>query len=371
MTPTLDKTKPRSSAAATVEQQLLAQPGKFDFYQAVDLLERQLQTAPSHRQPAVRFQTPASTAFPTSEIDSVQPASDDEPARMVVSFMGLTGPSGVLPQHYTEQLIQLKRRLRGAAKHALHAWYDLFSNRFIGQLYRAWAGRRIDRGVANGDANRLDPDRFTNSLHSLAGVGSPALRDRLQVRDKTEEWTIDRVSDQALARHAGVLSRRQRPASQIEAVLTDYFQAPIKLLPFQGQWLALEDADRTRIGSQSQANQLGVDAVLGGRVWDLQSRVRLRVGPLSRERFEQFLPDAPAGPQRRRFQLLCQMTRLLLGPCVDFDVQLVLEQSSVPRLQSQSVSGHRLGWETWLTSEPLTRDGHEPVFKPIETTTIR
>lgn len=371
MTPTLDKPKPCNSAAATVEQQLLAQPGKFDFYQAVDLLECQSQPAPSHRQPAVRFQTPATTAFPTSEIDSVQPSTGDEPARLVVSFMGLTGPSGVLPQHYTEQLIQLKRRLRGAAKHALHAWYDLFSNRFVGQLYRAWSGRRIDRGVVNGDANRLEPDRFTNSLHSLAGVGSPALRDRLQVRDKTEEWTIDRVSDQALTRHAGVLARRQRPASQVEAVLTDYFQVPIKLLSFQGQWLSLEDADRTRVGSRGQANQLGVDAVLGGRVWDLQSRVRVCVGPLCRERFEQLMPDTFAGPQRRRFQLLCQMTRLLLGPCVDFDVQLVLAQSSVPRLKSQSADGHRLGWDSWLVSEPLTRDGHEPVFEPIEATTIR
>lgn len=369
MTPTINKTKPRIDAAS-VEQQLLAQPGKFDFYQAVDLLERLPQAAPSHRQPSLRFQTPASTAFPTSEIDSVQPATGDEPARMVVSFMGLTGPSGVLPQHYTEQLIQLKRRLRGAAKHALHAWYDLFSNRFIGQIYRAWAGRRIDRGIVNGDANRLEPDRFTNSLHSLAGVGAPSLRDRLQVRDKTEEWTIDRISDQALARHAGVLSRRQRPAAQIEAVLTDYFQAPIKLLPFQGQWLSLEDADRTRVGLRGQSNQLGVDAVLGGRVWDLQSRVRLRVGPLSRERFEQFLPDTSTGPQRRRFQLLCQMTRLLLGPCIDLDVQLVLEQSSVPRLQSLSASGHRLGWDAWLTSEALARDGHEPVFEPIEATTL-
>jgi len=370
MTPTLDKTMSCGASAPTVEQQLLAQPGKFDFYQAVELLERQSQATSSHRQPAVRFQTPASTAFPISEIDSVQPSTGDGPARMVVSFMGLTGPSGILPQHYTEQLIQLKRRLRGAAKHALHAWYDLFSNRFIGQLYRAWASRRIDRGVVSGDANRLEPDRFTNSLHSLAGVGATALRDRLQVRDKTEEWTIDRVADQALARHAGVLARRQRPAAQIEAVLTDYFQAPIKLLPFQGQWLSLEDVDRTRIGSSGQASRLGVDAVLGGRVWDLQSRVRIRVGPLSRERFEQFLPDTSAGPQRRRFQLLCQLTRLLLGACVDFDVQLVLEQSSVPRLQSQSAGGHRLGWDAWLTSEPLRRDGHEPVFEPIETTTL-
>ena len=370
MTSTLEKTKPRGASVLSVEQQLLTQPGKFDFYQAVELLERERQTKPSHQRPAVRFQTPASTAFAVSEIDSIQPGSGSEPARMVVSFMGLTGPSGVLPRHYTEQLIQLKRRLRGAAKHALHAWYDLFSNRFVGQLYRAWAGRRIDRGVVDGDANRLEPDRFTNALHSLAGVGSPALRDRLQVRDKTEEWTIDHVADQALARHAGVLARRQRPASQIEAVLTDYFQAPIKLLPFQGQWLSLEDADRTRISSRGHANQLGVDAVLGGRVWDLQSRVRLQVGPLSRERFEQFLPDTSAGQRRRRFQLLCQMARLLLGPCVDFDVQLVLEQSSVPRLQSQSTSGNRLGWNAWLASYPIGRDGHEPVFEPIEATEL-
>ncbi|QDV74006.1 type VI secretion system baseplate subunit TssG [Botrimarina mediterranea] len=370
MTSTLDKTKPQSAGACSVQEQLCKQPGKFDFYQAVDLLQRQAPSESSHRQQAVRFQTPASTAFPASEIESIQAATGEDPARMVVSFMGVTGPSGVLPRHYTEQLVQLQRRVRGAAKHALHAWYDLFSNRFIGQLYRAWAGRRIDRGVVGGDADRIEPDRFTNALHSLAGVGAPSLRDRLQVRDKTEEWTLDRVVDQALARHAGVLARRQRPASQIEAVLTEYFQTPIKLLPFQGQWLSLDDTDRTRAGMRGQANRLGVDALLGGRVWDLQSRVRLQVGPLNQERFEQFLPETTAGPRRRRFQMLCQMTRFLLGPCTDFDVQLVLQQTSVPRLQSQATGSRRLGWDAWLTSEPLARDGNEPVFEPIETTTL-
>ncbi|TWT97772.1 hypothetical protein Pla108_19240 [Botrimarina colliarenosi] len=373
MTTKLSKPATPHAVKASVAEKLFTEPGKFDFYQAVGLLEKiadQQSPDSGAKGRAVRFRTPASTAFSTSEIESIEPAAPGRPAEMVVGFMGLTGPSGVLPRHYTEQLVQMERRLRGAARRTLHAWYDLFSNRYIGQLFRAKAGRRIDRGVATGESSDAEPDRFTTALQSLGGTGMPALGGRLLVRDASDEWLLDRIPDAALARHAGVLARRQRPASQIAATLSDYFQAPVRIESFRGQWLKLEPADQTRLGGAGQANQLGVDAVLGSQVWDRQSRVRVVVGPLDRHRFEQFLPDPTPGKQRRRFQLLCQLTRLLLGPELDYDVQLILKRPEVPRLQATTSGPARLGWDAWLGSRASDRDGDEPIFEPIEATTL-
>lgn len=365
--PTVERVDPDS-----VEQQLYADAGRFDFYQAVTLLKKSATVGARNggSQPAsVRFETPASTAFPASAVGSVQPATAEDPAtRVTVNFLGLTGPSGVLPRHYTEQVIRLERQLRGAAKRTLRAWYDLFNNRFVGQLFRAWSGFRIDRGIASGEADLAEPDTFTNSLHSLIGLGSPALRNRLAVVDDTGE-TVDRVRDLSLLRHAGTLARRQRSAAQIGAVLTTHFGVPIEVEQFRGQWLTLEESDRTRLGKAAGANQLGLDAIVGSRVWDVQSRVRIRVGPLSQQRFRQFLPDVSPGAGQRRFVMLCQLTRMLVGAELDFDVQLILRESDVGPLGINGQAGsQRLGWDSWLATKPLGHDGKDPVFEPIEST---
>ncbi|TWT75606.1 hypothetical protein Pla123a_31160 [Posidoniimonas polymericola] len=351
----------------SVEQQLFADPCAFDFFQAVSLLEKRQSAERTPGTPAAKFATPASTAFPASAIEALEHGeSPAEPPRMTVNFMGLTGPSGVLPRHYTELLVQIESRLRDATKRTLGAWYDLFSNRFVAQFFRGWAKCRIDRGVADGRAELVKPDAFTGSLYSLIGLGQARLRDRLSVAD-ANGTVRDRVRDPALVRHAGLLSGRRRPAREVAAMLSDYFQAPITILQFQGQWLELAACDRSRIGVNGAANRLGVDCVLGQRVWDRQSRVRVRVGPLCGERFKEFLPAVNDADARPRFVSLCQMVRLAIGSELDFDVQLVLREQDAPRLEARTEQpAARLGWNSWLSAGPLGRDGDDPVFEPIE-----
>lgn len=374
MTTTADKPK-APAKKGSVEQQLYDDPCAFDFFQAVSLLEQAGAEQGGKDRPAATFETPASTAFPASAIESLTPGDGpDKPPRMTVSFMGLTGPSGVLPRHYTELLVQIETRLKGAAKRTLNAWYDLFSNRFVAQFFRGWAKCRIDRGVADGRAEQSEPDAFTGSLYSLIGLGQTPLRDRLNVTDADGKLR-DRVRDAALVRHAGLLASRRRPAREVAGMLSDYFQAPITVLQFQGQWLELAEADRTRVGVRGSSNQLGVDCVLGQRVWDRQSRVRVRVGPLTAERFQQFLPAASGADGRARFVSLCQLVRLAIGPELDFDVQLVLCEADAPRSEARSEaradgSVTRLGWNSWLSAGPLGRDGDDPVFEPIEGTML-
>ncbi|TWT36540.1 hypothetical protein KOR34_14460 [Posidoniimonas corsicana] len=366
---------PSDPDAPSVQQQLYAEGASFDFFQAVRLLEQSSAGADRDRRlgsPAVRFSTPPSTAFPASAIDSITPDDADEnTSRVRVNFMGLTGPSGVLPRHYTELLIQLECRLRDAAKRTLNAWYDLFNNRLIGQLYRVWAKCRIDRGLADGVADRTQADPFSTALYSLIGVATPKLRNRLSVTQPTGQGgaaeVVDQIPDSVLARHVGTLSRRRRSASQVAAMLSSHFRVPVEIEQFQGQWLQLSPAEQTRAGAWGAANRLGVDAVLGSRVWDRQSRIRVRVGPLDAQQFARFLPDAGGGQDRRRFVSLCQMVRLAIGPELDFDVQLVLRKSDIPRLSAQRDGDRpRLGWSSWLAAAPLERDGGEPVFEPIE-----
>jgi type VI secretion system protein ImpH len=94
-------------ALEALEAMLEEQPYAFSFFQAVRLLERLNpdrtpvgEFVPPSTE-AVRFGVPASTAFPGSEIQAFA-WKDDGPPEMTVNFMGLTGPSGVLPIDYTE-----------------------------------------------------------------------------------------------------------------------------------------------------------------------------------------------------------------------------------------------------------------------------
>ena len=116
----------------------------FEFFQAVALLQRML----SDRRPvghffspedeAVRFHVNPRLAFPASEIQQLE-LHEGEPADMMVNFMGLTGPQGVLPYPYSELILE---RLR-AKDRSLAAFLDIFNHRAISLFYRAWQRSRF------------------------------------------------------------------------------------------------------------------------------------------------------------------------------------------------------------------------------------
>jgi type VI secretion system protein ImpH len=99
----------------------------------------------------VRFLAHNSLTFPPSSIHDLSRSEEGGPAAMVVAFMGLTGPSGVLPRHYSELVLeQERRRERGLAR-----FFDLFNHRMISLFYRAWQKvPRADRARARAGRGR-------------------------------------------------------------------------------------------------------------------------------------------------------------------------------------------------------------------------
>jgi type VI secretion system protein ImpH len=151
-------------------------------------------------------------------------------------------------------------------------------------------------------------------------------------------------------------------------MLREYFQLPIEVRQFQGQWLRLEAVNQSRLGGDDANNQAGVNLVAGDRVWDVQNKIRIRLGPLTYEQFNEFLPDQSPVPERKAFFLLAHLVRLYIGPAVDFDVQLILKASEVPGCLLLDWDGRspQLGWNTWTFSKPLTSDVDDPVFEGEE-----
>jgi type VI secretion system protein ImpH len=367
--------------AGSVAARLFEEGFAFDFFQAVRLLERlDAKRCPVGRagppeKEVARFRAYLSLSFPPSSIYEIQPASAalSVPV-MTVAFMGLTGPSGILPQHYTELLLRLKRDGKGAEKNALGAWFDLFNHRLISLFWRAWEKYRFYIRYERGEYRHKELDTFTQMLFSLVGLGLPPLRNRLRVArrieaaEESQERILARIEDLSLLHYSGFFAHRPRCAVSLEAILRDYFGFASQVWQFQGQWLYLEPVNQSRLGAADGNCRLGVDVVAGERVWDVQCKFRVRLGPLDFATFDEFLPDRSPRPSRKAFFLLVHLVRLYAGPELDFDVQPVLRAKDVPecRLTEKDTGGPRLGWNTWIRSQAMSHDAADAVFEGKE-----
>ena len=334
----------RGRAADALAAILFEEPYRFEFFQAVRLLERLLpRRAPVGRHDsapgaeAVRFRTRPTLQFPPSEVYEVTRAAGDEaPAEMSVAFMGLTGPSGVLPSHTTELVAERAR----AKDHALWEFLDLFSHRMVSLFYRAWERYRFTVAFERGKH-----DELTDDLFALVGMGTRGLRGRLG------------LPDEALIFYGGLVAQRPHSGGAVEAVLGDYFGVPARLEPFTGQWLELDEESRTRLGTAN--SRLGERTVAGARVWDAQSKFRVRFGPLGLAEFERLLP---AGPD---YTAAVRLGRLMGGAELDFDVRLVIKAAEVPDcvLGEGRQTRPRLGWTTWLKTQPFGADDSQVLLQ--------
>src|SRR5262249_49710271 len=156
-----------------------------------------------------------------------EPPSAERPWALVVqTFLGLTGPSGVLPRHYTQMLLDLGRDVKGTERRSLGDWLALFDHRIVSLFYRAWEKYRFWIPYERGEAFQREPDRFTTTVFSLIGLGMSRLRGRLRVAEHTgdeeqPERALAKIDDLALLYYAGLFAQRPHNAQNLEAVLND------------------------------------------------------------------------------------------------------------------------------------------------------
>jgi len=327
-----------------LQQALQSEPFRFRFFQAVRLLER----INPGRQPVGRFFPPAtevvrftvhqSLAFPASEIQEME-WPDDKAPRMSVNFIGLTGPLGVLPIAYTEMMLE-RSRLRD---HAPAEFFDLFNHRMISLFYQAWEKYRFGIGY-----ERHEHDRMAEYLLDLIGLGTGGLQQR------------QTNPDESMLFYSGLLSRRVRPALGLEQMLSDYFNVPVEVDQFAGNWYRVSKDTQTQFADgRSQSECLGFGVLVGDEIWDEQAGVRVRIGPLPMKRYLDFLPEGSS------YDSLRSMIRFYFNDELDFQVQLVLKREDTPacELGNEDPAAPRLGWVTWVKTSPMKRDPGETILR--------
>ena len=315
----------------------------FGFFQAVRLLRRLL----SGRNPVGRFFPPAtetvrfvanpSLAFPASEIQELTVAADSSPATMKVNFMGLSSPQGVLPTPYTELILERAQK----KDTALRDFLDIFNHRLISFFYRAWEKYRFFVSF-----ELREPDSVSPLMLSLLGLGTQGLADR------------QLVPDQALIFYSGLLTQKPRSAQGLKQLLTDFFRVPVEIVQFVGKWIPLETVDQTVLdNSESPMQRLGFGAIVGDEVWDQQSTVRVKLGPLTRGQYLGFLPRKESAAYRDLKAIL----KFWSNDELDFEIELILQRQDAPtfRFDQDSGPGLLLGWTTWVKNRDMQRDPDE------------
>lgn len=342
------------NATADLIERVGREPGAFGFFQLVRLLQhlqrdgggapgRGVGVAARPEQEPVSFRAATGMRRPETEVAAAGLRESDAKPELTVSFLGLTGPSGVLPDHYTDLVVQRRR----ARDFALIDFLDLFNHRLVGLFYRAWAKYRIP--VAFEEAPERLSDGFSRSLAALIGMGLAAQRQALA------------EDGGRLLSMAGPLSRRIRSAGALERVLNATLELPVQVLELQGRWIRIALEEQTRLGSPDEADHplavLGETAVVGANVWDVQSCFRIRIGPLGLRDFRSFFE--PEGPRAAA----ARVVKVSVGPAMDFDMQLILRRHEVPPLVlGDPASPAYLGQTTWLVSDTPERDRDDAVL---------
>ena len=326
---------PERQSDSPLKDRLLAEFYEYSFYKAVHLLEAMLpqkkplgQGASPESEP-VRFSVQPGLIFPPSDIVDLRAGDDDGPLKMDVAFLGLIGPSGVLPHWYNELALERHRK----RDHSLTAFFDVFHHRLVSLFYLAWKRNRFPENYLPGGL-----DKLSRHMLALIGLGTPSLLERLG------------LPAESLIFYSGLLSRSVPSVAGIAATVEYFADARVWVDQYIERLLPIDPEDRTQLGMAN--GDLGVNAVCGSHAWECQSKFRVNIGPMTYGRFLRFMPSGDS------LQPVFALIKYLTGPEYEFDVGVYLKRDEVPpcTIGVATPTAPRLGWSTWIKNPDVIMD---------------
>lgn len=285
---------------------------------------------------------------------------------LLVYFSGFFGPDGILPQHLTNHALERER----AGDFTFSNFVNIFQHRLLCFYYRAWAACRMETDV-DGAGQRRFP-RFIGSLcgtqEPMGALFRPRPRREIPLNPPpvggrgagagAEAVSAQGASNDSWARlyFAGHMISRNRYAEGLTSIISCFFGVSVSIETFRGCWLDLPAGSESRLTAASPSGVLGRTTLLGGRFWDCQGNIRIRIGPVNLEVFRRLLPGT-LGAER-----LKQWVSEYLGRELQWDLQLVLAKEAVP--ETWLGKGSQLGYTTFFKNknQPCEQDVETAIF---------
>jgi len=274
---------------------------------------------------SIRFHAVNHMGFSANSVERVQisETSSDGLSKydVFVNNMGLTGPSGTLPQHYTQLLQQRVKQ----NDHAFNDFLNMFNHRLVSLFYRAWKKYRI--GIDYEENNGLTAaSPMARALQSLTGQ-------------------YEKLSYETPLYYSGHYARKARTVAALRSIIEDHLQHPVQVNSFEGRWIPIKERDRLCIGSGQYGfnNKLGDGVLAGDRAWDIQGQCSLIIGPVTYRQYDNLLPDKEA------FKSLQQLLKSYVPSHLVIKLKFLIEDDQVNKQEPLGKS-LRLGWNSWLYS---------------------
>jgi type VI secretion system protein ImpH len=303
--------------------QLLADPQRFEFFQAVRLIG---QANPPLR---LRYRNRLSLSFPPNQIENVSGDGDDI-VRITPAFMGMLGSHGALPLHYSDRI---NRHEKTSSDGGPRAFLDMLSHRALGMFYQAWAKHRPECMVSTDGG-----DEFLAMLTALSGAGASS----------------EVLDHETPACYAMQIRSRAVSAPLVAGMYAEYFNVPFLVDQLIGEWQQLPEPDQAALGVANV--DLGAGVMLGARIYSCDARVRLRIGPMDRQRHESFLPGRSAATH------LAALLALHCGAGMTYEVHLIQRAEELHGASLDAGGDVRLGVNVHLLTRPTKGNREELMY---------
>ena len=299
----------------------------YDFFQVVRLLEQRFVGAPAPGTSSefdaepIRFRPHAGLVFPATDVRNIERLPGErERVRLTLTFHGLYGVDSPLPVYFYDALAREPGRTK-----AMRDFLDMFNHRLYALFYRGWKRHRAYTFFRSDGS-----DGYSIRHRCLAGLGTPGLAQAGPVRSLR------------MSAFAGVLGSRIRSAAGLRSILRGLLPGtPVEIIQNIPRWVPIRERPRMGRGKGSKPLRLGQSGNIGATVCDLSGKMRIVIGPMDLDLYQNLLPGGPSA------RVVQQLAESATTDIVEFDLQLRLETEKIPKLRLGS-SSPRLGLTTWV-----------------------
>lgn len=298
---------------------LLERPASYEFIQAARLLRHMPyinKEQQRHWSADFQFSSSLNLNFPLNEIEALR--IEDGQVHCTNLVVGLTGMQGALPYSYTNKIKLGGRQQRAETLQFL----NLFNHKLTAQYVDASMNYHLPLRYEMDNENS-----YLNIIHALNGY--------IQSQHAQQEL------DDYFAEFSGLMQGQTNTAYALKAMLDCIFKVGFAIREFIPEKFTLKKEQQASLGG-AQPGCLGINAFCGETVRQIDEKIEIVIGPLSRQDYLSFLP------KRAKSEQLKKLIRTWCSPALMVDIRLILKKQEIAPIRLSADVGIGLAQGTFL-----------------------
>lgn len=302
-------------------EELLQNASKYSFLEAYKLLCESVQAQKLNPLHVVRLRPVLGLSHSRTQVVSVEKQQQNDRVLyfLNVNLPGLYGSNSPLPKFFTEELIQASHKEQDEAR----LFLDLIHQRLF-QLVFAAKAQHLPHYLDNGKQGIHD------FMLAMAGF-------------RNQSWLANFPDRTFILRNLHLFRHQRGTAAGLKLLLTDLFRnAEVNIVQFVPRWLSIQL--QQQLALNSQANQLGVNALLGDKMQETQAKLRIEISAVSAQEYNYWCIN-----QDNWLALKELVQHFVVQPLlIDLELEVEPQGKFDLTLEHSLQQGFALGRNTWL-----------------------